>query len=133
MLAAGVGACQVQFVSSYDDVFDREVSATQMDVDALMNRIASDPGAPYVSFSADYAKIGTDFDALTVRAGVLTHNVDTQNSVASLRHTFTEFQAEHANPATPVNAAHVRGELGILNHEFQILMAQEMAKKSGSK
>lgn len=133
LMGTALVGCQIEFVSAYDDVFDKQVSASQMDVDALMNKIAAKPAQPYASFATDYAKIETDFDAIELRAGISIQNSDTQHSVTKLRHTFDEFQSSHSNSAAPMNAEFTRRELTTLNTEFQILMAQEMAKKSGQK
>jgi hypothetical protein len=122
--------CQVSFVSAYDQTFDTEITSTQKDVDALMLKIAATPTAPYPTLAPDDTKIQTDFDALDIRAAIHTNDNDTINSLARLKHTFAEFQSEQATPQIPPSPTHVRDELAILNHEFQILMAQELAKKT---
>jgi hypothetical protein len=131
--AAAVSGCQITLVTAYDDTFDQEVTSTQKDVDALMTKIGDDPTKPYSVFAADYAKVRTDMDALKVRAASHADNTDTVASVAKLQHTISEFQTEHsdATAAKPLLAAHVTTELDIMNTEFKILMAQELAKKTG--
>jgi hypothetical protein len=133
--ALSLGGCQITLVTAYDDTFDQEVTSTQKDVDALMSKIADDPTQPYASFKDDYAKVKTDLDAMAVRAASHTENTETVASVGKLQHTFSEFQTEHsqANAAAPMNKAHATDELAIMNTEFKILMAQELAKKSGQK
>jgi hypothetical protein len=125
----GVAGCHVILVTDYDATFDTELTSAQRDVDALMSRIADAPSEPYAASKAEYAKVTTDLDGLAVRAASHASNADMVQSVARLQHSFGAFQAEHA--AGPVSARHARDELQIMNHEFQILMAEELAKQSG--
>ena len=67
-LALCTAACQVKFVADYDEVFDEEITTAQMDTDALLTAIASDPAQPYSNFASDYATVNTDLDALQLRS-----------------------------------------------------------------
>src|SRR5262249_55198141 len=126
---AVLGACQITFVTPYDETFDQEITSTQKDVDALMSKISDNPAAPYSSFSADYAKVKNDLDALAVRANSHTNNTDTVASVGEIQSTFSAFQNRHSS--NHVDKAFVDAELKNMNLQFQILMGQELAKKSG--
>jgi hypothetical protein len=122
-------------VTGYDETFDQEITSTQKEVDSLLSRINNNPSLPYSSVQDDYAKIRTDIDAMKVRAASHVDNAETTDSVGRLEHTFAAFQAEHmaASSAAPLHPAHVQTELNTMNIEFRILMAQELAKKSGQK
>jgi hypothetical protein len=129
LAALSLGGCQVSFVTDYDDVFDQELTGTQKDVDALLSGIERAPTRPYASFATQYATVGTDMDALALRAKVHQDNVATVNSVKQLQESFAEFQTLHA--AKPVSPTFVKIKLDELNGQFAILMSQEVLKKSG--
>jgi hypothetical protein len=133
LVCCALGGCQISLVAGYDDTFDQEITTAQKDVDTLMSNIAANPTQPYSSFQAGYATVETDMDAMSVRAASLSNNTDTIASLNKLEHTFSEFQTEHsqASAAAPMNKAHATDELAIMNTEFEILMRQELAKKSG--
>jgi hypothetical protein len=129
-MALSVAACQVKFVADYDEVFDEEITTAQMDTDALLSAIASDPAQPYSSFASDYATVNTDLDALQLRAGIYDNNREEIDMVAILKRSFAEFQQSHASGRT-MQAQVAEFELAGLNKEFARLMKLELLKKSG--
>jgi hypothetical protein len=131
-MVLSLGGCQVKFVADYDEVFDEEIATAQMDTDALLSAIASDPAQPYSSFASDYATVNTDLDALQLRAGVYDNNQEEIDMVSILKRSLAEFQQSHAS-GRPIKAQVAAFELAGLNKEFARLMKLELLKKSGQR
>jgi hypothetical protein len=132
----GLSACHTVLVSDYDPTFDQEITATYQDIDTLLTEIvsqtsASDPtvsAIPYSRVAGNYAHIEAELDAMQVRADAHSLNGPTSASVAKIRDSFDALQKDHQSGAA-LHVAHVRNELNILTHDFQVLMAAEIAKK----
>lgn len=131
-LTLSLAACQVAFVAAYDETLDQQITTAQKDVDTLLTKIAQDTKQPYASFAADYTQAKTDLDAMEVRAEGQPNNSDTVNSAKVIQTTFGTFQEKHSQstPEQPLSPSFVQGQLIILNHQFAILIRQELIKKT---
>ena len=121
-------SCQVQLVSSYDNLFDQQIVVAQRDVDTLMRRIEQAPTQPYSTFIDQYTKVHTDIDSLSVRANSSSRNEDSVDAIQKLAHAFAEFENEHRSGQS-INRAFAEDMLQIMNNEFAMLTAMELAKK----
>lgn len=131
-LTLSLAACQVNWVPAYDETFDQQITTAQKDVDTLLTKIAQDTKQPYASFAADYTTAKADLDAMEVRSEGQPGNSDTTNSAKVILETFGKFQEKHSQstPDQPLSPAFVQGELVIINHQFAILIRQELIKKT---
>jgi len=133
-----LAACHVTLLADYDEVFDREATNAQKDVDALYLKIIDNtdsqhPDITGETFAADrdgYLKVRAELDGLLVRAQAHDHNENMVKSVKDIIHSFSVVEQEHkANPALHIAAA--RGELDLFNQQFTALIRQELLKKQG--
>jgi len=139
LLTFFLSGCQVTFVTPYDAIFDQQVTTAQTDMDALLTQIATSPAADdaktsdvtYTAVSGAYAHIANDLDAMALRAASHPDNGATTSAVAKIRHSFDLLRAQHAADGM-MRVGHAEDERDQLNHDFQILMAQELAKQRGS-
>jgi hypothetical protein len=134
----GISACHISLLSDYDDVFDREATNTQKEVDALYQKIIGNPNAQHPDITAEtyasdresYTNIRAELDGLRVRAQAHDHNENTVKSVDAIAHSFSVVEDEHKrNAELHIEAA--KGELAMLNQQFTALIRQELLKKQG--
>ena len=131
--AAGLAACQMQFVSDYDPIFDQQLVTCQQDIDATLSRLEAGGGDPddagtYAGTRADYARIDVELNGLATRAAAHPMNSATQDSVTKITHSVTAFEQQHRAAGT-VSPAFAKRSMSIIDDDFLIVMQQELAKK----
>lgn len=133
-LAIALAGCAVQFVSAYDEVFDRSANEAQQNLALLLTEL-QDPASPsrtYRNSAPPFAEIAADLHALRVRAEANNEggrNAETITIVDTIQENVALRQERHRpNPGGPP-AAFVQSAQGLLDLQFRSLIAFEFTKK----
>lgn len=135
-LTIALSACAVQFVSGYDEVFDRSASETQRSIALLLNEL-QDPASPtrnYRSSATRYAEIAADLHALRARAEAHDEggrNAETLTILGTIEDNIALVEERHKRSPSGLSVAFVQSAQGLIDLQFRSLIQLELAKKRG--
>lgn len=94
---ASIAACQVQWVSDYDEQTDRAVTGYQKKMNKFFEQLKDEgwPECSYAESSDFYAEARSDATAILTRAQALRKNGQTVRQAESLRNNLDEVRSTH--------------------------------------
>lgn len=133
LMAAG---CAVRFISDYDDVLDRDVTALQQSTETFLNQLDSEAGTPAAAYSANgdfYVKTNATLRTMATRAASQPKSKIIVGEVELLEKTFDDLQSLHKmNGDKGLSSANIANARSALESEFTSILTLELALKSHS-
>ena len=133
LAAAG---CAVRFISDYDDVLDKDVTALQESTEAFLNQLDSEVGTPAAAYRANsdfYVKANAALRTMATRAASQPRSKIIVGEVQALEKTFDDLQSLHKmNGDKGLSSANVANVRSALESEFTSILTLELALKSHS-
>lgn len=136
LLAFGLALadCTAQFISNYDEIFDKAVSETQKKTDAFLFELQDtrSPVRRYDRAQPRYADILNDIHSLKLRAQANNAqglNKRTLEQIGLLEDNLRKLQAQHEKSPRGPNVAFVRSAQDLIDVQFESILKLEIAKK----
>jgi hypothetical protein len=126
-----LAGCAVNFISSYDEVTDKGITALQKSVDGLMNQLEQEPVPDYDSLKKSYDTIRDDFSSLRFRNEARPKNTLTVKQLDELKAELDKMEKLHKDKK--FNQAMVGPTREILNQTLRAILKLELAKKELNK
>ena len=108
-LSLSLSGCTVTFISSYDEVLDREVTALQKKVYTFLNELEDAIGTPQILHSNHrqfYSETKANIQAMLTRAQAIAKNDNTVAQIENLLGSIEDMEALHrmslSSPDTPI-------------------------------
>lgn len=136
LLSLAAAGCQVQLVSSYDEVTDTLARTTQGKIDRQFQTwLRLPPGSPGLRYDDKsnrdfYADVSADLSVLESRAKAQPLNEVTVKLIANIREAMDKTEARHREDQT-FNPATLALRQREIDFQFERLIAFELAKKRG--
>jgi hypothetical protein len=126
--------CAVRFISDYDDVLDKDVTALQQSTETFLNELSAKSatvGAGYNANSDFYLKTDASLRTMATRAASQPKSKIIVGEVKALQNTFDDLQKLHQmNGDKGLSAANIENTRGALESEFTSILTLELALKS---
>jgi hypothetical protein len=134
LLGLALANCTAQFLSNYDEVFDKQVSDCQTKVDAFLLKLqnTSSPLRKYSAAAPNYDDVLSDIGALRTRAQANNSqslNSETIGQIEKLKENVVLLQAQHQKTPNGPNVAFVRSAQDNIDIQFESILRLEIAKK----
>jgi hypothetical protein len=133
---ATLGCTTVRFISDYDDVLDKDVTALQLSTETFLNQLDSEAGTPAAAYSANsdfYVKTDASLRTMATRAASQPKSKIIVGEVQTLQNTFNDLQKLHQlNGDKGLSSANIANTRSALESEFTSILTLELALKSHS-
>lgn len=128
-----LSACNIQFISHYDETTDKAVSALQKKMEGHLLSLEAKDGLPecaYSFFQSHYQDLKVDASAIAVRAAALPKNELTAEQVQLLSKSIETLEKLHQIAC--VSKAQVAPLRIQFNSSFTAILKLELAKRRGT-
>jgi hypothetical protein len=131
-----IACLHVRFISDYDDVLDKDVTALQQSTETFLNQLDSETGTPAAAYSANtdfYVKTDASLRTMATRAASQPKSKIIVGEVQTLQNTFNDLQKLHQlNGDKGLSSANIANTRSALESEFMSILTLELALKSHS-
>jgi hypothetical protein len=128
--------CAVRFISDYDDVLDKDVTALQQSTETFLNQLDSEAGTSAGAYSANsdfYLKTDASLRTMSTRAASQPKSKIIVGEVQALQSTFNDLQKLHQlNGDKGLSSPNIANTRSALESEFTSILTLELALKSHS-